>query len=100
MPSISDPRNPALRGALSRAVANRKPYFGSSHAAFDERGEPWAVPYLDDAEPVRRDAPDIMSGFYSESDMVRMLDADMARRRNRFDNFKSVMEAKCDIPRL
>ena len=97
--SVSDRRPASLRGSLSADAASRKPHHGDSHAAFAERGMPWAVPYIDNAEPVRPDAPDIMAGKYTEADMTRMLDADMQRRRQRFQNFKDVMEAKCDIPR-
>lgn len=92
MPSISDTRPASLRGMLSEAVSKRKPYSGSSHAAFAEKGIPWGVPYEGEgAEPVRRDAPDIFKGFFTEADMTRMLDADMTRRRKQWDNLRKVL---------
>ncbi len=71
----------------------------TNHDDFRDRGEQWATPFIEDAEPVKRSRPDIMKGYYTLEDSQRMIDADMARRRKMFRNMRAVVETGSKIPR-
>ena len=101
MPTISNSMPERVSGPLAREAAKRKPSMCTNQEQFEAVGEKWCTRYEEDRVPVKLSTPDVMAGRYTESDMRRMLDADMIRRQKRWQARMAVREAlaKCPIER-
>lgn len=77
-------------GHIADELARRKVTMRTNHEQFEACGNPFATPYEENAEPVKRAIPDVFSGYFTLEDSQRMLNSAMRRKRNCVENAKTI----------